>query len=119
MEEKTIYVASDGKSFEDSIDCVFHEEELAFEPIKVIAEDSIVFYDEDKNEINTVGVDWVEFESAYVEAKYLVILETISEEILRVFYDELSMYCIPKEVGAYYWEDEEDKWIPYNKKDGE
>ena len=72
----------------------------------------MVLYDKNKNEININNANWDDFEYAYVSSEYLEILETFSEDVYRVFHDELSIH-IPNDVGVYFWNDEEDEWFPY------
>lgn len=93
--ETVVYVAFDGKEFEDMQDCLDYEEEAKIVP--ALNEYGFMFFDACGNEIKIEPNNRLR---EYEEADYLVMRQELPEDIYNHFYN-VAGYYIPKSAGVY------------------
>lgn len=97
--ETIVYVAFDGKEFEDMQDCLDYEEEAKVIP--ALNKYGFMFFDECGNEIKIEPNNRLR---EYEKAEYLIMKQELPEDIYNHFY-EVSGYYIPKNPGVYRYID--------------
>lgn len=104
MTEKTIYVADDGKEFNEEWDCRIYERECRINPL--LKSGTIVMWNRDKK--RTTETD---------DAYYVSVKSLPAARVLKDIFDEDGYECPcynswsgKLEIGEFYYDGEYDKW---------
>jgi len=111
MIEKTMYIANDGKAFEDEEDCREYEARIEFSDIL----QSITLFSEDGKVIE-FGNTLFTFDEALDDAIFILIPSYLRDERIKYFSDtvsELDGKLFPTATGLYRWDYNMDEWVSF------
>lgn len=92
------FMSDDGKVFDTMEECEKYEKEC-----KAVGEN--VYF------LKTVGTDFIEIPNP-LHADYVVIKGKFDSKATEELFDSFDVYCDGLDgVGAYYWDDDKEKWI--------
>ena len=111
MIEKTVYVADDGKEFDDEYECIKHETQTEFSDIL----QTVTFYSE-QGEVISFDNDIDSFSNALGDANFILIPSYLRDEHIKHFNDKvMSVYGaeFPTATGVYRWNWDNEEWISF------
>lgn len=111
MIEKTMYIADDGKAFENEEDCREYEARIEFSDIL----QSIILFSEDGKVIE-FGNTLFTFDEALDDAIFILIPSYLRDERIKYFSDtvsELDGKLFPTATGLYRWDYNMDEWVSF------
>jgi len=112
MIEKTVYVANDGKEFDDEDECVEYEAQTEFSDIL----QSITFYSE-QGEVISFDNDINSFQIALDDANFILIPSYLRDKRIEYFNNkvmgELYGKEFPTATGLYRWNWDNEEWISF------
>lgn len=112
MIEKTVYIADDGKEFDDEYECIKHEAQTEFSDIL----QSVTFFSE-QGEVISFDNDIDSFSDAVGDANFILIPSYLRDERLKYFNDKMIriLYGIefPDATGLYRWDCDNQEWISF------
>lgn len=111
MIEKTMYIANDGKAFEDEEDCREYEARMEFSDIL----QSVTLFSEDGKVIE-FGNTLFTFDEALDDAIFILIPSYLKDERIKHFSDtvsELDGKLFPTATGLYRWDYNRDEWVSF------
>lgn len=111
MIEKTMYIANDGKAFEDEEDCREYEARMEFSDIL----QSVTLFSEDGKVIE-FGNTLFTFDEALDDAIFILIPSYLKDERIKYFSDtvsELDGKLFPTATGLYRWDYNRDEWVSF------
>jgi len=113
MIEKTMYIANDGKAFENEEDCREYEARIEFSDIL----QSVTLFSEDGKVIE-FGNTLFTFDEALDDAIFILIPSYLRDERIKYFSDtvsELDGKIFPTATGLYRWDwhNDNDGWISF------
>lgn len=111
MIEKTMYIANDGKAFENEEDCREYEARMEFSDIL----QSITLFSEDGKVIE-FGNTLFTFDEALDDAIFILIPSYLRDERIKYFSDtvsELDGKLFPTATGLYRWDYNMDEWVSF------
>lgn len=112
MIEKTMYIANDGKTFENEEDCREYEARMEFSDIL----QSITLFFEDGEIIDFFKNSLFDFDRALDEALFILIPSCLSDERIKYFSDTVSEFDgkqFPTATGLYRWDYNRDEWVSF------
>lgn len=105
MTIKIIYIAKDGRNFNNEYDCIKYEEELIINDIK--NRKCILLFDENLQELNsTIGDTSIEL--LFNRAFYIYILNDDGLTIVSDYVDGA-----PEEIGFFVWDESNYEYIDF------
>lgn len=111
MIEKTMYIANDGKAFDDEEDCREYEARMEFSDIL----QSVTLFSEDSKVIE-FGNTLFTFNEALDDAVFILIPSYLKDERIKHFSDtvyELDGKLFPTTTGLYRWDYIRDEWVSF------
>ena len=112
MIEKTVYVANDGKEFDDEDECVEYEAQTEFSDIL----QSITFYSE-QGEVISFDNDINSFQIALDDANFILIPSYLRDKRIEYFNNKVMRELCGKEfptaTGLYRWNWDNEEWISF------
>ena len=111
MIEKTMYIANDGKAFDDEEDCREYEARMEFSDIL----QSVTLFSEDGKVIE-FGNTLFTFDEALDDAIFILIPSYLRDERIKYFSDtvsELDGKLFPINTGLYRWDYNRDEWVSF------
>lgn len=111
MIEKTMYIANDGKAFENEEDCREYEARIEFSDIL----QSVTLFSEDDKVIE-FGNTLFTFDEALDDAIFILIPSYLRDERIKYFSDtvsELDGKLFPTATGLYRWDYNMAEWVSF------
>ena len=112
MIEKIVYVANDGKEFDDKDECVEYETQTEISDIL----QSVTFYSE-QGEVISFDNDINSFQVALDDAIFILIPSYLCDKRIKYFNDKV-MYALygkefPTATGLYRWNCDNEEWVSF------
>lgn len=108
MYKKIIYIAKDGRNFNNEYDCIKYEEELIINDIK--SRKCILLFDENLQELNS-AIEDTSIELLFNRAFYIYILNDDGLMIVSDYVDGA-----PEEIGFFVWDENIEEYIDFENK---